>query len=232
VTGSPVLIRCKRVLDPLVIAPVSFQIKYFHFLLSSILSQLAGERKKTPLRKSVSIPFTRHTWTNPVYPSLLITSAPPSFPPVEFPAVLLNTSTGEIQSEFHTYVQPQEHPVLSEFCTELTGITQVAAAFMPADAPMVLLLKSLPFHLTSWFVFVCCCFFRPLRAKWRPGSRFTSVCLGSAAGCRSCSSRWVWFFPTGRRDLLRLRLPRNRVLSSHGQVRVNSFRRRSSRIRI
>ncbi|NXU51134.1 ERI2 exoribonuclease, partial [Turnix velox] len=43
---------------------------------------------------------------------------------VEFPAVLLNTSTGEIESEFHTYVQPQEHPVLSEFCTELTGITQ------------------------------------------------------------------------------------------------------------
>ncbi|XP_064529022.1 ERI1 exoribonuclease 2 [Pseudopipra pipra] len=43
---------------------------------------------------------------------------------IEFPAVLLNTSTGEIESEFHVYVQPQEHPVLSEFCTELTGITQ------------------------------------------------------------------------------------------------------------
>ncbi|NXX92816.1 ERI2 exoribonuclease, partial [Centropus bengalensis] len=43
---------------------------------------------------------------------------------VEFPAVLLNASTGEIESEFHTYVQPQEHPILSEFCTELTGITQ------------------------------------------------------------------------------------------------------------
>ncbi|NWH28861.1 ERI2 exoribonuclease, partial [Grus americana] len=43
---------------------------------------------------------------------------------VEFPAVLLNTSTGEIESEFHTYVQPQEHPFLSEFCRELTGITQ------------------------------------------------------------------------------------------------------------
>ncbi|NWI75790.1 ERI2 exoribonuclease, partial [Dryoscopus gambensis] len=43
---------------------------------------------------------------------------------VEFPAVLLNTSTGEIESEFHMYVQPQEHPILSEFCTRLTGITQ------------------------------------------------------------------------------------------------------------
>ncbi|NXI33286.1 ERI2 exoribonuclease, partial [Sterrhoptilus dennistouni] len=43
---------------------------------------------------------------------------------VEFPAVLLNTSTGALESEFHMYVQPQEHPILSEFCTELTGITQ------------------------------------------------------------------------------------------------------------
>ncbi|XP_040212786.1 ERI1 exoribonuclease 2 [Rana temporaria] len=43
---------------------------------------------------------------------------------IEFPAVLLNTSSGEIESEFHTYVQPQEHPILSEFCTELTGINQ------------------------------------------------------------------------------------------------------------
>ncbi|XP_056359402.1 ERI1 exoribonuclease 2 [Oenanthe melanoleuca] len=43
---------------------------------------------------------------------------------IEFPAVLLNTSTGVIESEFHMYVQPQEHPILSEFCTELTGITQ------------------------------------------------------------------------------------------------------------
>ncbi|NWU84492.1 ERI2 exoribonuclease, partial [Onychorhynchus coronatus] len=43
---------------------------------------------------------------------------------IEFPAVLLNTSTGEIESEFHKYVQPQEHPILSEFCTKLTGITQ------------------------------------------------------------------------------------------------------------
>ncbi|XP_077131066.1 ERI1 exoribonuclease 2 isoform X2 [Ranitomeya variabilis] len=43
---------------------------------------------------------------------------------IEFPAVLLNTTRGEIESEFHTYVQPQEHPVLSDFCTELTGIKQ------------------------------------------------------------------------------------------------------------
>ncbi|XP_041062665.1 ERI1 exoribonuclease 2 isoform X1 [Carcharodon carcharias] len=43
---------------------------------------------------------------------------------IEFPAVLLNTSNGDIEVEFHTYVQPQEHPILSAFCTELTGIEQ------------------------------------------------------------------------------------------------------------
>ncbi|GLD68266.1 ERI1 exoribonuclease 2 [Lates japonicus] len=44
---------------------------------------------------------------------------------IEFPAVVLNTSSGDVESEFHTYVQPQERPILSEFCTELTGITQM-----------------------------------------------------------------------------------------------------------
>ncbi|CAH3150785.1 unnamed protein product [Porites evermanni] len=44
---------------------------------------------------------------------------------IEFPPVLLNTSTGEMESEFHMFVQPSEHTRLSEFCTELTGITQV-----------------------------------------------------------------------------------------------------------
>ncbi|KAM6423867.1 ERI1 exoribonuclease 2 isoform 1-T1 [Liasis olivaceus] len=43
---------------------------------------------------------------------------------IEFPAVLLNTSNGEIETEFHMYIQPQEHPTLSEFCIELTGIKQ------------------------------------------------------------------------------------------------------------
>lgn len=44
---------------------------------------------------------------------------------VEFPAVLLNLSTGEVESKFQQYVQPSEHKKLSPFCMELTGITQV-----------------------------------------------------------------------------------------------------------
>ncbi|XP_071963742.1 uncharacterized protein [Antedon mediterranea] len=43
---------------------------------------------------------------------------------IEFPAVLLNTSTGAIVDEFHSYVLPMEKPQLSKFCTEFTGITQ------------------------------------------------------------------------------------------------------------
>jgi len=43
---------------------------------------------------------------------------------IEFPVVLLSLTTGKIVSEFHEYVMPVEHPKLSSFCTELTGIRQ------------------------------------------------------------------------------------------------------------
>lgn len=43
---------------------------------------------------------------------------------VEFPAVLVDLKTQKIISEFHQYILPIESPKLSEFCTNLTGITQ------------------------------------------------------------------------------------------------------------
>lgn len=43
---------------------------------------------------------------------------------IEFPAVLLSLHSGEVVAEFQQYVKPQEQPVLSPFCTSLTGITQ------------------------------------------------------------------------------------------------------------
>ena len=43
---------------------------------------------------------------------------------IEFPAILLDTKTGDILGEFHQYVLPTENPKLSEFCTNLTGIEQ------------------------------------------------------------------------------------------------------------
>ncbi|XP_073401053.1 ERI1 exoribonuclease 3 [Dendrobates tinctorius] len=43
---------------------------------------------------------------------------------IEFPILKLNGRTMEIESTFHTYVQPVVHPQLTPFCTELTGIIQ------------------------------------------------------------------------------------------------------------
>lgn len=43
---------------------------------------------------------------------------------IEWPAVLINLTTGEIEKEFHEYLRPVEIPILSEYCVNLTGITQ------------------------------------------------------------------------------------------------------------
>ncbi|KAG0271983.1 3'-5' exoribonuclease 1, partial [Linnemannia exigua] len=43
---------------------------------------------------------------------------------IEFPVVLLDGSTLEIVDEFHSYVRPTHRPILSDFCKELTGISQ------------------------------------------------------------------------------------------------------------
>lgn len=42
----------------------------------------------------------------------------------EFGAVLLNLQSGQIVSDFHEYVRPTQRPILSEYCINLTGITQ------------------------------------------------------------------------------------------------------------
>lgn len=47
------------------------------------------------------------------------------FSSVEFPAVLLDLSNGAIVDQFQQYVKPSQHKVLSDFCKQLTGITQV-----------------------------------------------------------------------------------------------------------
>lgn len=43
---------------------------------------------------------------------------------IEFPIVLIDTHTLEIVDSFQEYVKPQLNPKLSDFCVELTGITQ------------------------------------------------------------------------------------------------------------
>ena len=43
---------------------------------------------------------------------------------IEFPAVLLDLQRGREVRHFHAFVKPTERPVLSDFCTRLTGIDQ------------------------------------------------------------------------------------------------------------
>ena len=43
---------------------------------------------------------------------------------IEFPVLKLNVKTLEIESTFHTYVQPTVEPSITAFITDLTGITQ------------------------------------------------------------------------------------------------------------
>ena len=43
---------------------------------------------------------------------------------IEFPVLKVDARTFQTESTFHTYVLPTVHPVLTPFCTELTGITQ------------------------------------------------------------------------------------------------------------
>ncbi|XP_078657354.1 ERI1 exoribonuclease 3-like [Branchiostoma floridae x Branchiostoma belcheri] len=43
---------------------------------------------------------------------------------IEFPVLKVSGTTFETEATFHTYVQPEAHPLLTPFCTELTGIIQ------------------------------------------------------------------------------------------------------------
>ncbi len=50
---------------------------------------------------------------------------------IEFPSVLLDLREGRIVDEFTSFVRPIHEPRLSEFCTELTSITQEDLAGAP-----------------------------------------------------------------------------------------------------
>ncbi len=43
---------------------------------------------------------------------------------IEFPSILVNMKTLEPEDEFSTFVRPVHHPILTDFCKELTSITQ------------------------------------------------------------------------------------------------------------
>uniref|UniRef100_A0A6V7LJJ6 Exonuclease domain-containing protein n=1 Tax=Bracon brevicornis TaxID=1563983 RepID=A0A6V7LJJ6_9HYME len=43
---------------------------------------------------------------------------------IEFPCLAVNTGNWEVESIFHRYVKPKVNPILTNFCTDLTGIMQ------------------------------------------------------------------------------------------------------------
>ena len=43
---------------------------------------------------------------------------------IEFPVVIIDVKNKSVKAVFHTYVKPTLDPILTPFCTELTGITQ------------------------------------------------------------------------------------------------------------
>lgn len=51
---------------------------------------------------------------------------------IEFPSVLLSAHTLDVVAEFESFVRPTHHPLLTPFCTELTGIQQADVDGAPA----------------------------------------------------------------------------------------------------
>ncbi|KAK3874855.1 hypothetical protein Pcinc_020237 [Petrolisthes cinctipes] len=43
---------------------------------------------------------------------------------IEFPVLKLNATTYDVEATFHHFVRPTKHPTLSQYCTDLTSITQ------------------------------------------------------------------------------------------------------------
>lgn len=71
---------------------------------------------------------------------------------IEIGAVKFNEK-GEKMGEFSTFIHPVIHPILSEFCTELTSITQPQVAGAPAFPEAVLAFKEWigkDYLLCSW----------------------------------------------------------------------------------
>jgi len=58
---------------------------------------------------------------------------------IEFPVVLLDAATGELGASFRVFVRPTEHPVLSTFCTKLTGVRQQDVDAAPTLAEALVL---------------------------------------------------------------------------------------------
>nr|DBA17725.1 TPA: hypothetical protein GDO54_016054 [Pyxicephalus adspersus] len=74
---------------------------------------------------------------------------------IEFPILKLNGRTMEIESTFHTYVQPVVHPQLTPFCTELTGIIQEMVDGQPTLSQVLEVSVAGVSHIACWLPGQC-----------------------------------------------------------------------------
>eukprot|EP00759_Apiculatamorpha_spiralis_P041274 PhF_6_TR39876/c0_g1_i1/m.59287/K18418/ERI3, PINT1; ERI1 exoribonuclease 3 len=79
---------------------------------------------------------------------------------IEFPTVIVDVSSMSIVAEFHEYVKPVHNPILTPFCTSLTGITQdtvdQASPFPEVYKRFQAWMASLPEEMTKDPLFVTC----------------------------------------------------------------------------
>jgi len=73
---------------------------------------------------------------------------------IEIGAVTLESNTGPILEEFNTFVKPVDHPVLSDYCMQLTSISQTdvdeADDFKTVFPRFIDWIGAQPFTLCSW----------------------------------------------------------------------------------
>ncbi|KAJ3612618.1 hypothetical protein NHX12_020886 [Muraenolepis orangiensis] len=90
-------------------------------------TRLKSHYKKQKLKQSAHPPDTYYDYICVVdFEATCQEDNPPEFHHeiIEFPVVLINTHTLEIEDAFQEYVRPELNTQLSDFCVELTGITQ------------------------------------------------------------------------------------------------------------
>jgi len=86
----------------------------------------AGQEEGDKLRYLVVIDFESTCWPDATSGRYLHLKDQRPQEIIEFPAVLVDLSSGhvDVENSFQYYVQPEEQPTLSAFCTRLTGIGQ------------------------------------------------------------------------------------------------------------
>jgi len=106
---------------------------------------------------------------------------------IEFPAVIVQASTNKVVAEFRRFVRPERVPLLTAFCTKLTGITQEQ---VDGGAPF----KAVVRDFNAWlaknglygdnFIFVTC-------GDWDFRTAYPAQCKLSGVGVDGHCRRWL-----------------------------------------